>query len=390
MHNQQPRLFVTLIGDVAREPSAQVKYGYLLAALKRKYPLVVCDATLRGLPRIINAMQVFSPDRQLWKARFYQNVPAFKSRSRMVVEALRKQAGNIDLIFQIGVLYDACWENDGLPNILYTDYTSHLALQKPGLGRGPQQSTERMEWISLEKRAFQRAAHICTRSDFVRDSVIRDYQIPAEKVTAIGGGVNIDPLPTVPSSRKPHPPTALFIGKDFYRKGGDILLRAFQETRKMIPDARLMMVTDGPIPGDVVMDGVEIIQPTWDRSVIFSLYERADCFVLPSRLETWGDVLLEAMSFGLPCIGVSGEAMGEMITHHKTGEIVAPEDVEGLVNALTRLLSNGEMREQYGIAARQRVENDFTWDRVVSRISSVIENSIQISADSKWRSQDEN
>ena len=41
MDNRLPRLFVTLIGDVEREPSAQVKYGCLLAALKRKYPLVV-------------------------------------------------------------------------------------------------------------------------------------------------------------------------------------------------------------------------------------------------------------------------------------------------------------------------------------------------------------
>lgn len=390
MHSQQPRLFVTLIGNIAREPFAQVKYGYLLAALKRKYSLVVCDATLRGFPRIINALQVFSPDRQLWKARFYQNVPAFKARSRIVAEALRKQASNIDLVFQIGVLYDACWKNPGIPNILYTDYTSHLALHKPGLGRGPQQGRERMEWISLEKRAFQRAAHICTRSDFVRDSVIRDYQIPAEKVTAIGGGVNIDPLPTVPSRREPHLPTALFIGKDYFRKGGDILLPAFQKTRKMIPNARLMMVTDGPIPGGVALDGVEIIPPTWDRSAIYSLYGQADCFVLPSRLETWGDVFLEAMSFGLPCIGVSGEAMGEVIENQITGEIVPPEDVGTLATALTRLLSNGEMREQYGVAARQRVENDFTWDHVVSRISPIIQNFIQMSVDSKWRSRDEN
>ena len=303
-----------------------------------------------------------------------------------MAEALRQQAGKVDLIFQIGVLYDTCWQNPGIPNLIYTDYTALLALQKPGLGRGPQQSREQLEWIALEKRAFQRAAHICTRGDFVRTSVIHDYQIPAEQVTAIGGGVNIHPLPAVPPRRNTDSPTALFIGKDFYRKGGDLLLRAFRETRKNIPNAHLILVTDGPIPTDAALHGVEVIPPTWDRPAIFSLFERADCFVLPSRLETWGDVLLEAMSFGLPCIGVTGEAMGDIIENHKTGEIIPPEDVGALTNALTRLLSNRDLREQYGAAARQRVENNFTWDHVVSRISPLIQNSIQSSVNSKWRS----
>ncbi len=385
MAETSPRLFLTLIGDVEREPFARVKYGYLISALRREFPLAVCDATLRGLPRFYNALQVFSPNRKLWKERFYQNVPAFGLRSAAVARALHTLKDPIDLIFQVGVLYDACQPGTSLPSVIYTDYTSVLSGRRPELGRSPLTPGERQQWIALEQAAFLRAAHICTRSEFVRASVIADYGVPPDRVTAVGGGVNIDPLPALSNHPANPSPTALFIGKDFYRKGGDILLRAFALVRMQLPDARLIMLTDGPLPAGLDLRGVEILSPTWDRALIHSLYQRADCFILPSRLETWGDVLLEAMAFGLPCIGVSGEGMGEIIVDRQTGVLVPPEDTAALSGALVRLLSDADLRARLGQTARQRVESQFTWDRVVARISPILKIAIQSSVARKGR-----
>lgn len=381
---ESPRLFVTLIGDVERESFAQVKYGFLLDALRRKFRIEVGDATLRGLPRLFNALQVFSPNRVLWKERFYQNVPAFQLRSAGVARTLHRHA-DIDLIFQIGVLYDACRASGDIPTLIYTDYTSTLSGRRPELGRSPLNSAQRQQWIALERAAFQRATHVCTRSEFVRASVIADYGIPPERVTAVGGGVNLSPLPEVAPRDPGVTPTALFIGKDFFRKGGDVLLRAFALAHAQIPEARLILLTAGPIPAGMDLRDVEIIPPSWDRVFIQSLYRRADCFVLPSRLETWGDVLLEAMAFGLPCIGVTGEGMGEIILDPQTGLLVPPEDVDSLATALVRLLSNAPLRRQMGSAARQRLESQFTWDQVVSRISPLIQTVIQNSFANKGR-----
>jgi glycosyltransferase involved in cell wall biosynthesis len=106
--------------------------------------------------------------------------------------------------------------------------------------------------------------------------------------------------------------------------------------------------------------------------VIEALYREADVFVLPSRLETWGDVLLEAMAFGLPCLGVAGEAMDEIIVDGVTGAIVPPNDVEALAEQLTRLLCDRDRARSWGLAGRQRVEAEFTWARVVARLAIVI------------------
>ena len=93
-------------------------------------------------------------------------------------------------------------------------------------------------------------------------------------------------------------PTALFIGQDFHRKGGDLLLSAFAQVRQHVPQARLLCLTKGPIPAELPLDGVEVFEAEWDRDLVKQLYHQADLFVLPSRLETWGDVLLEAMAYG--------------------------------------------------------------------------------------------
>jgi len=122
------------------------------------------------------------------------------------------------------------------------------------------------------------------------------------------------------------------------------------------------------VPAGLPLDGVEVVAPTYDREFIANLYRRADIFILPSRLETWGDVLLEAMAFGLPCVGVSGEAMDEIIENGKTGFVVPPENVEALSGAIGQLIGDKSLRVGMSRAARRRVEEIFTWDHVVERM----------------------
>ena len=372
-----PRLVGTLVGDIRHEAPAQTKYGLLFQALEQHWqqPVPMVDATLRGWRRAVNGLMVFHPHLPTWKERFYQNIPAFVSRSQYVghrMAALHKQ-GLADVALQVGVTFDATWGNHGVPVIVYTDFTTHMAIQNPEAGRSPFTAEQGQRLVQLETQAYTRAAHIFTRSDLVRESLLADYGLPEGKITAVGGGVNFAPLPTPNETRSSGRPTALFIGKDFYRKGGDLLLQAFAQAREHIPNSRLIMVTQGPIPADLPLDGVEIVAPTWDREVIYNLYREADLFVLPSRLETWGDVLLEAMAYGLPCIGATRQAMGEIISHGETGLVVPPGDGYALYSALLWLMINPWLRTKWGYAGRARLEDHFTWPHVVAKMAPMIE-----------------
>jgi alpha-maltose-1-phosphate synthase len=388
------RVFGALVGDIAHEAGARTKYGLFFKALAEHFTVAgVYDATLRGWPRVLNAARVFHPAPARWKERFYQNIPAFVARSERAVKYWNAHRSQAEVIVQVGVLFDARWPGSPWPSVIYTDYTARLAAQNRWQGRSPFTSAQREQWIELERQAFTRAAHVCTRGQFVRDSIVNDYGLPPEKVTAIGGGVNFEPLPEVRRGARADgdAPTVLFIGKELYRKGGDLLLRAFARAREKCPSARLLMVTADPLPADQAHTGVEVVAPTWDRAVIADLYRRADIFALPSRLETWGDVLLEAMAYGLPCVGAAGHpvasgtlsaassgggaqgAMEEIIEQDGTGLVTPADDVEALAQALGTLLTDAHRREQLGRAARQKVERQYTWARIVERIAPLID-----------------
>lgn len=378
MISQSPRILGALHGDIERQPSIRTKYGFLFQALARRFPLrQVRDISLHGIARYLNALRVWHPRREDWQSRYYKNPSAFIQRSKRFVADLRPLRDSVDVVLQVGVMFDAAWENSGVPNVIYTDYTAMLAERKPGLGPAPFGPRQRAEWIRLERQAMERAAHICTRSRYVRDAIIADYGIAPDRVTVVGGGVNLPTLPTLIEGSAEDYPTALFIGADFYRKGGDLVLRAFAQVHKKIPNARMLFLTADHIPADLPLDGVQVIAAKWDRQAIDALYRRADVFVLPSRLETWGDVFLEAMAYGLPCIGVRGEAMSEIIVDAATGVVVPPGDVQALANAMTSLLSDSALRKQLGQSARRRVESTFTWNQVVAGMTPVIERVVE-------------
>jgi glycosyltransferase involved in cell wall biosynthesis len=371
------RLVGTLVGDIQREAPARTKYGLLFEALEQHWQQSVptIDVTLRGWRRLANGLITFHPNLHMWKERFYQNIPAFVSRSQKTGQQLAhlQATGQADVVLQVGVTFDSTWGKHSLPVILDTDYTTHMAIQNPEAGRSPFTAAQGQHLLQLEKQAYTRSAHIFTRSDMVRESILENYGIAENKITAVGGGVNFKELPTVNKSRDNGRPTILFIGKDFYRKGGDLLLQAFAQTREHIPHARLIMVTEGPIPTDLPLDGVDIVPPTWNREVIHNLYREADLFVLPSRLETWGDVLLEAMAYGLPCIGATRQAMNEIISHGETGLVVPPGDGYALYSAMLWLMINPWLRGKWGRAGRERLETHFTWPCVVEKMAPIIE-----------------
>ena len=193
-----PRIIGTLVGDVIHEAGARTKYGLFFDTLRTHYPVVdVHDATLRGPDRWLNALLMFHPNRHQWRERFYKNIPAFKKRSQRTSAVVDSLADQANLVLQVGTLFHT---KTDLPVIIYTDYTAQLSAQKPTAGRSPFTPAQRKQWISLEQQALSQAAHIFTRGAFVKESLITDYGISPERVTAVGGGVNFTELP------RHHPP----------------------------------------------------------------------------------------------------------------------------------------------------------------------------------------
>lgn len=373
MTNNRLRVATVLVGDIHRMPDMRVKYGAFFDVLAHRFDVVdIHNATLRGLSRYWNALWTFNPSVAVWKEHFFKNVPAFKARSLRTMAHLKELRSRADVVLQIGALLNSGCGKDCLPLVLYTDNTTRITSRRPEGGRLALSQRETERWVAHERNLYQGASRIAVRASLVKASLVNEYGVDANRISVIGGGVNFSPLPG-PVSRSPKsPPTVLFIGEGFHRKGGDLLLRAFAQARLHIPEARLRIVTRGPVPMGYSMENVEVFPPSWDREEIAEHYRRADVFVLPSRLETWGDVLLEAMAFGVPCVGVRGQAMEDIIQHEATGLLVDQSQTNDLAGALIRLLSQPAMRQRMGQTARALVENELTWERVVDRLEPAL------------------
>ena len=375
-----PRVLVALCGDMRKDRESIVKYGEFLAALDRRIPVIdVYNAKLHSLQRLINAIPVWHPNLKKWSERANKNPRAFILRSRKMEHWIGNFQNRWDLILQLGVLFDSGWNHSSLPRVIYTDYTAQMSARQPSAGRSPFRGSKLDRWIELECHALQQASHVCVQSELVRKSLLEDYGLPAEHVTVIGGGVNLGSLPELTKRPLNRPPTALFIGLEFYRKGGDLVLKAFAQARAVVPDAQLLFVTNDAIPSNLPRKGVKVISSIWDRKEFLKLYSMADVLVSPSRLETWGDVILEAMAFGLPCIGVIGQAMEEIIRNGETGLLIPPEDVTALADAFIRIFQHPLLCRQMGQEGRHIIAEEFTWNNVVNRLMPILESSTQSS-----------
>ncbi|MGV9314733.1 glycosyltransferase family 4 protein [Streptomyces sp. NPDC003691] len=148
-------------------------------------------------------------------------------------------------------------------------------------------------------------------------------------------------------------PVVLCVGRLCRQKGQDVLLAAWPAVRAAVPDARLILVGDGPDraaltrlapPGVRFAGAIHDIRP-WLRA--------ADAVVLPSRWEGMALAPLEAMACGLPVVvtDVSG-ARESLPPGHDTYGLVPPDDPAALAAALGRLLADPELRARLGREAR--------------------------------------
>lgn len=144
--------------------------------------------------------------------------------------------------------------------------------------------------------------------------------------------------------------TFLFVGLDFVRKNGQSVLNAFRTVRQSYPASRLVMVTTTPDGRPIQEPGVTHL-PFVPRSELMNVvYPAADVLLLPSRAEGFGLVLLEAMSFGVPAIGVDAWAMPEVIQDGFNGFLIPPGDVQELAARMTLLA--GDQERYYGLRHR--------------------------------------
>lgn len=167
-------------------------------------------------------------------------------------------------------------------------------------------------------------------------------------------------------------PAAMIVGRmwsDQPGKGHDALIEAMPEVLEAIPDGKLWIVGQGDdaerlqrkAHGLGVSDSVVFHGRVSDEE-LSRLYRSAAVFAMPSQQEGFGLVYLEAMWHGLPCIGSTADAARHVIPDH-AGRLIPYGDVSATAQALKVFLMNTSQSEMLGVAARQWVEERFSFER---------------------------
>jgi phosphatidylinositol alpha-1,6-mannosyltransferase len=176
------------------------------------------------------------------------------------------------------------------------------------------------------------------------------------------------------------PRSALIVGRmsaaERY-KGHDELIAAWPRVLERVPDARLVVAGRGddverlrraaaPLGDAVLFPGFV------DDATLAALLRRVALFAMPSRGEGFGLVYLQAMRAGLPCIGSTADAAGDVIADGDTGLLVDPDDPDALATALVRLLADDALRARMGAAGERRFLREFTFERFRDRLAPLL------------------
>lgn len=252
-----------------------------------------------------------------------------------------------------------------LPTIAYTiDTTPKLmdAFSPIYYGRPPAGARKSSLRDALYRYALNHCAWITPWSRWAARSFVHDYHVPPERVRVIPPGVDLATW-SVPNQRGQSGDDAtqrslfrlLFVGADFERKGGPLLLDIFR--RHLRETCELHLVTKANVPAELGLRIYREFGP--NEGGLRALYETCDALVLPTQADCFSLASIEAMATGLPVISCPVGGIPEIIEHEKTGLLVPPDDGRALLNAINTLIYDRRRSVGMGLEGRRAVEERF-------------------------------
>ena len=220
--------------------------------------------------------------------------------------------------------------------------------------------------------------HVCEAG---AQRYIRERMVPSHKMRVVYNGVDVEqfrPDGQVPQRIRQEADAGeqfvwLAVGRLDKPKDYPTLLRAFSRLCRVRDRTVLWIVGEGPLREELhhLMRDLNLQHRVrfWGvRSDIPSLMNASDAFVMSSSWEGLPLALIEAQACGLPAVVTDVGGNAEIVVKEETGFIVPPQNPEALAEAMLRLMALPvEMRQQMGTLARQRVEQQFSLESVVTQ-----------------------
>ena len=228
--------------------------------------------------------------------------------------------------------------------------------------------------VRIKEAEIALADHVLTVSELARQTYL-DAGVPAAKVHAVTLGADTELFaPAAGGEPEPRPFTFLFAGAAIHRKGFDLLLDAFARVAAAEPEVRLCLVGPG---GDAahLLDRapagrITACGPT-DQPGLAAALRRAECLVLPSRNDSYGMVVAEALASGVPALVSEMVGAKDLVREGETGWVVPVEDVEALTERMLWCVRHPAEVRTMRDACRRAAETA-TWPAYHRRLAELV------------------
>jgi glycosyltransferase involved in cell wall biosynthesis len=229
--------------------------------------------------------------------------------------------------------------------------------------------SEKARLRALERRTLHLADTVIATSFQAARHISEMHDLSGVEVAAPG----VDTAP--PATPDPGGRRLLCVASVTHRKGQDVLVSALE---RHLADLDWRCAFVGPLREPVPFADPRITFPgPLAGAALDAAYADADLFVLPSRAETYGMVVTEALARALPVVAaeVGGvpEALGVASDGSRPGLLIPPDDPSALAGALRGWLTDPDLRDRWRTAARSRRQTLPTWAETARSLSEIIE-----------------
>lgn len=227
--------------------------------------------------------------------------------------------------------------------------------------------------LRAERRLFAAAHRLLPWSAAARDSLLQAGHLDPARVAILPPPIDTQAWTPPSEPRSPLTrPQLLFIGGDFRRKGGPLLLETWRHHLFHRCELHLLTESDvAPEPGVVVHRGLRAGSDAWRER-----WQAASVFAFPSTLETFGIVLLEAMAFEVPIVTHRVGAAAELLENGRLGLLLDRRDAPTLADSILSVLDDPPAASARARAARRRVERDFDLAPHTGRLAGWIRSAV--------------
>jgi glycosyltransferase involved in cell wall biosynthesis len=221
----------------------------------------------------------------------------------------------------------------------------------------------------VEQHILQNVDKITTVSKETSKELQLYYQYSERDITVITNGVDLDFFS--PKEKKNTEFNILYAGRLDYKKGLIELIKSAKDITRIFPNTNYLISGTGPLLNDLLRlvknEGLHSRFKFFgqvNQKTLRNLYQESNAFILPSYYEGFPNVILEAMSCGLPTIATNVGGIPEMIQHKRNGLLIPPRNSTAITKALTNILTDESLRSEMSKNARYLAEKQYSWNNI--------------------------